>query len=296
MAPFDSTPRYRHIEKKPIEITKGVNKLPLMSEKPATVRIKELLEEHFQRPFPMNMLAMSPALFDTSRPNIHDNKTEFVRERDTVKQIVDHLQGVIDLLVKSKEDRTTEHDDMTDRIREAIDKAAKEFSPTNTNISARDLVLKNATETGFYYTSVLIVFHMQWAYRERLTELNEQEVEFWTINNRPPNYYARTIALRFAKFYAREIGIKPTFGMSRDGPVPSTDYGRLLERIFFILEIDGDYKRAGQWAVDQITDEDLNPPGPGLFGGLFGFDADKSPTDTTRDPKDAIVEALNKGR
>ena len=281
---------------KSYEITKGWCIRPLMNEKSAAERIIDLLEEHFQRKLFVNTLATNPSLFDLSRPNIHDNKTDFLRERDTVAQVIKHLDGVTELLLRSEEGRSPEHDQMMERLRAAVETNIDRLSNREFNLSASGLAIQNVLETGFFYNSIIIVIQMQKAYIQRLSELKEQELEFWSVNNRPPNYYARAIALRFAKFYAREAGHKPTFGTSRDGPHPSTDYGRLLEEIFAILKIDGDYKRAGQWAVAQVTDDDMTLPMTGLLGMLGGLGNAHPDSNDGNDANSALVEALTKGR
>ena len=261
-----------------------------MIEKSADIKIRELLEEHFQKRFPDNMLARPPALFDTSRPNIHDSKSEFLREQNTVKQVIEHLSGLIALLAVSADSTAHEEAQMTDRLREAIDANVTQVSFEKFNKSASGLAIKNVIDTGFYFNSLVTIFHMRDAYRQRLVDLKEQKKEFWSVSNRPPNYYARAIALRFAKFYVWVTGRKPTFGTSRDGPHPSTDYGRLLEKIFKILKIDGDYKRAGRWATSQITDDEVNPPTLGLLKFKY------PPPWEADDPAEALLKALAKSQ
>jgi hypothetical protein len=82
----------------------------------------------------------------------------------------------------------------------------------------------------------------------------------------------RAIALRLARLYAREKGERPTFGTARDGGHPSTNYGRALERIFEPLGIKDGVRRPAEWALAQLTDDDLRPVSTiALLGGVFAL-------------------------
>lgn len=105
------------------------------------------------------------------------------------------------------------------------------------------------------------------------------------MTNRSPNYYARTIALRLARLYAKEMGHRPTLGISREGNFPSTDFGRALEEVFTILNITASFRNAARWAIEQLTDEDMRPQRNAL-AGLFDF----------RDPSQgrSVLDVLSK--
>ena len=91
-------------------------------------------------------------------------------------------------------------------------------------------------------------------------DLKDHKEKFWKFKHRAPDYYARTIALRLAKLFAREVGQRPTFGTAAEGDYPSTAYGRALEEVFEILEIKQKVRTHAKWAIQQITEEDMNPP------------------------------------
>jgi len=230
---------------------------------------------------------------DVSRPNIHDNKKEFLREKNAVASIVDHLSGILDEALSAKDD--TEHHEMRDRLRAAIDDGATRSMRSRPIETASDLALLNIGQAGFFYSSLFVIIEMKSVYRERLTELNDQEKQFWTTPNRPPNHYARTIALRLARLYAREKGQQPTFGIARDGGHPSTDFGRALEEIYLVLGIKARVRNAAQWAIKQLTDEDLNPSQNGLLGEFLGRDQSKY-VKSTENALGAIAKALEKGK
>jgi hypothetical protein len=75
--------------------------------------------------------------------------------------------------------------------------------------------------------------------------------------------------LRFAKHFAKLRKQKPTFGTSSDGDHPSTDYGRALEEVFEILGIESNVRRAAEWAISQLVDDDWRPPPQNYLAGYF---------------------------
>ena len=204
-------------------------------------------------------------------PTFHESKAEFVRERDAVQKIIDSCSATIDSLFGAEYRDDLVQKAMIGRLQVAIDGHAKQKIAPKFPETADDLVRKNLIETGFFFNSVLMIFDMKSCYEQRLKELKDQEERYWNVSHRPPNYYARTIALRFARHYARLKCFKPTFGTSRDGGHPSTDFGRALEKVFEILEIKASVRNAATWAIDQLTEEDWSPPKNALAGGLFGL-------------------------
>ena len=226
--------------------------------------------------------------FDISKPNFHDNKSDFLHEKETIQKIVDHLVQVIELSLDLPEETKFEKRQLSARLEKMIDASAIELAPTLKISMASDLARKNVMETRCFVAFVRIaVFHVG-TYRRRLEELEYQEQQYWDVRGRPPNYYARTISLRFARFFARKTGKMPTFGTSSEGSHPSTEYGRILEEIFRILGIEGGIRGPAKWAISQITDDDLKPTteppevirGGGLSqyltGGLRSFVTEES--------------------
>ncbi len=241
-------------------------------------------------------LAPTGPRLDLSRPNFHDSKRDFLREKTTVEQAIMHGEGFLNLFVGQEYKGDSEHADMRNRITTAVNQFAKGNARRKHLKSADDLVLKNILETGFFYNSLFVMFEILSVYRQRLAELNDQEKQFWNVTNRPPNYYARTIALRFARMYAREKRERPTFGISSQGNHPSTDFGRALEKIFQLVEVKASVRNAGVWAINQLTDDDLKPPQRGLMGGLFGLDHKaSSATQPTENALLKLQRSLEKG-
>lgn len=199
------------------------------------------------------------APFDISRPNMHDTKREFLLEKEAVAAIAMHLEGIIDQIFVAEELESPEHKAMVDRLTSAIEFGAQQRNSRRAIAHAADLALSNIHTTGFYFGSMRIIIDMKYVYEQRLRELRDQEKQFWNVTNRPPNYYARTIALRLARLYAREKGQRPTFGVSREGNFPSTDFGRALEEVYTVLDISASFRNAARWAIEQLTDEDMRP-------------------------------------
>ena len=263
-----------------------------MSEKSLEDQIDEVLDELIG---PGNALSGTGILgsflprLDVSRPNIHDSKKEFLKEKNTVEAVVNSLEITFKQLLGEKDDAA--HSDMVFRLRAVVDAGGMKRLRGKSTESGSELALKNILETGFYYNFLFVVLEGLSVYKERLKELKEQEVEFWTVSNRPPNYYARTIAVRLARLYAKAKRQKPTFGISREGNYPSTEFGRSLEQIFLILGIKASVKNAAVWAIDQLTEDDWSPGYNALaMGSLLGA-PNPNPSRTTRN---ALLEALEK--
>mgnify|MGYP003677386466 CR=1 FL=1 len=223
-------------------------------------RVRKVLEEQLGWSPETAWHGQAPHFFSLEKTNIHENKASFLYERDLVTAVVNHLDSAISLLVSNDESNSVEQDATRDRLEHAIDAVAIQRIGKEPPKSVAEMVLQNVLQSGFYLTSMRILLETFIAYQERATELAKQEVQYWNLSHRPPNYYARTIALRLAQFYARTKGRAPTFGTSSDGPHPSTEYGRALEKIFEILEIKVKLANPAKWAVSQITDDDIVPP------------------------------------
>jgi hypothetical protein len=229
------------------------------------------IAKRFGVPEPMTLLGRSLPPFDIKRPNLHESKTEFLAELKAVKAAREHAIGLARLLSAPYRENAEEQD-VAVPLCDAIDESARRAARSLELRHATDLVLKNAAETNLSFNASMVLLSVLNGLNERYERLKEQEPEFWKQNGRPPNHYARTIALRFAKLVARHTGQKPTVGVSRDGNHPSTEFGRAIEEIFSILEIDAAFRRHAEWAVDQLTDEDMKaPPANALMGGLFGL-------------------------
>ena len=234
--------------------------------------------------------------FDISKLNIHDSKKEFTRELRSVERVLKHAKGIIGQFSNPKANGGDDQKEMVTRLSTSVSGHASAERRKTQIKSTSDLILSNLANDGFFYNSLFVVFDMIHAYDKRLLELKEQEAEFWSVSHRPPNYYARTIALRFAKHFARHKLTKPTFGTAREGNHPSTEFGRGLEAVFSILEIKADVKKAAEWAIAQLTDADVNPPKNMLMGGLFNALSLNQKSKPSVDVKNTIAEMLSKGR
>ncbi|UPH70160.1 hypothetical protein LGT41_0010080 [Abyssibius alkaniclasticus] len=231
-----------------------------MTEDSKEDQVRRILEEQLgwqpKRAWPGD----KPHFFSLDKANIHDNKSEFIAERDTVKLVSDSLHTLLTRLVSNKPGQPPEQAEMFERLSQVINITAASRIQSEPPYTAIDLALRNVMQTDFFNSTIYVAFEMYQAYSKRYIELMEQETQFWKVSNRPPNYYARTIALRFARFYARTQRRLPTYGTSSDGPYPSTEYGRILEQIYEVLGIDANIRHAAKWAISQLTDEDVNPP------------------------------------
>lgn len=206
--------------------------------------------------------------FDVSRPNLHETKKEFLEEMNTVAAALDHLQSALSLLSPLSEQLDPPRDAMIQRIHQAIDQSVRQHLRKRKvkGGSAQDVTIQNFRDTGFIDNALSVLPDLILALKSRLVELGDQEKHFWNAPNRAPNHYARSIALRFARFYAAQTGKRPTFGTSSQGGHPSTVFGRSLEEVFEILGIEANVKGAAVWALAQLVDEDLLPRRFPTFG------------------------------
>lgn len=237
----------------------------------------------------MNALAALMPPFDVDQPNEHNSKREFLLELDAVEKAIKHASALLDVFIEQSDNADVE--EMQNRLRNNIDQRARKAIKAATSVNVADLVRKNIVEAGLGLMSLLTILDLQSSLIERRKELKDQQLEFWSVSHRPPNYYARTIALRVARLYASKTGEQPTFGTSRDGGHPSTKFGKAVESIFQILGIEADIRGPVEWAISQLTDEDLEPPQAGRAGGLLNPKL-REYTENIN----AIVESLEKGQ
>lgn len=210
---------------------------------------------------PIGLLGHLGPPFDTTKPNQHDNKADFLAEKSAVDEAIAQSTGILDFL-SAGFDKDAENHLMAKTLGEYVIKFARDKNRNTPVDSTLALTQKNAADVGLAYVLFFLVSDYHAAMTARKKELSDQEVEFWSGNSRPPNHYARTIALRFARWIASNTGKRPTFGTSRDGGHPSTDYGRALEEVFELLGIKANFRRAAEWAIGQLTDDDLRPSPP----------------------------------
>lgn len=225
----------------------------------ALERLKGIVDRFGGAPAGTTILTSPYSGLDTSKPNLHDSKAEFLDEKNKVETALAQTEGLLDFLVSAYLDGE-KFDNVASRICRVIDAGAKQESRKREIESIADLISRNAVEHSLSYSLVFLLLDMRAELTARKKELEAQEAAFWRLKSRAPDYYARTIALRFAQLVARNTGKKPTLGTSRDGSHPSTDFGRALEEIFGILGIGTGFRHPAKWAIGQLKDEDLNPP------------------------------------
>lgn len=211
---------------------------------------------------------------DISKPNIHDNKPDFVRERDAVVVMDDHVEALLNFITAGVFADDESSDEMNRRVTLEIDHWVKQNSRSEEPKWIATLIAKNASENGLSVCLSFILARYQGGLRRRQMELADQEREFWSGASRPPNHYARTIGLRLARLYAQEKGEFPTVGVSGDGGHPSTVFTRALQEVFELLEITSNVRNAASWAVAQLSKRDVGQPVNAL-SGLMGYMAEQ---------------------
>lgn len=204
---------------------------------------------------------------DITKPNIHESKAEFIAEKEAVDTAIGHADKIHRLFYLKIDNEASESERaMGGRLVSYIDDRTKRRAKDSVFKTPADLIEKNASELSTCLMTLILLRNVERELIERKVELADQERDFWSGSSRPPNHYARTIALRLARVVANETGEFPTLGVSREGSHPSTEYGRALEEIFELLEIKANFRRAGKWAIEQLTENDLHKPVAALGG------------------------------
>jgi len=202
--------------------------------------------------------------FDISREAMHDTKAAFLIEKEAVERALVHAEGLFEVLklgIRSDDQASLEVASMLEKLDRGADANLKPQRPNSTI----DLVAQSAGSVGFSLCLARMVIEAIHQLKQQEILLKRQEKEFWNVSGRPPNHHARNIALRFARHVARATGRRPTVGKSSEGNFPSTEYSRALEQIFMVLEIEADFRRAGNWAVKQLKPEDYRTEPRGLL-------------------------------
>ena len=201
---------------------------------------------------------------DTTRPNLHENKHDFQEEFDFVLKSSDDLFSLYHGLISYDEvEKFSPYGISFNFFSQALDRRKSERHPK----TALDLILDNIRNVDYLAAMKRVIFDLYLSFSNRKSELEEQQKLFWSTQGRPPDHYARAIALRLAKLYGRQKYTKPTIGTSSDGDHPSTEFGRFLQELFEILEIETGFRLPAEWAIDQLTDEDV-----GMQNSLGLFD------------------------
>lgn len=225
--------------------------------------------ERFYTPMPVGLLGSIGPPFDVSKPNFHDNKQDFSAEMSAVVAGLKNVDGLLELLAAGFRDGPVDAE-VSDRLREYLDANARKESRNQKMETGYEIVRRNSSEIGLTLCMAVQLIDLRRGLRTRKVELMDQEKEFWSGKSRPPNHFARTIALRFARCIASNTQQKPTFGTSRDGGHPSTDFGRALEEIFSLLKIKANVKNAATWAINQLTEADVQPPQANALNMMYG--------------------------
>ena len=251
--------------------------------------LKEIVGRFCEPPPSFGLMAQHTSGLDTSKPNLHDNKAEFLEGMGAVETALQNTEGLLDfLMARYKKDRP-EHETAM-RVSEFIDEKARAEVRQKPAETPADVVASGAVDVGLTLSTLYLLIDLAFQLRDRKQKLKDQEAVYWSSKSRPPNHYARTIALRFAKLIARGTGQKPTYGTSRDGGHPSTEFGRALEEIFSLLGISANVAHPARWAIKQLTEDDMEPAPQNalMMGGLLGYSA----------PRNALMdyaETLSKG-
>ena len=260
-----------------------------MDEQERDDRLREIASRFGWFPPPALLTAGRPP-FDITKPNLHDTKAEFLEETRAVDDALEHASALIQFIMTKYSDDDPGYD-VAQRVCKFVDDEARRGLNRKPSETIIDMILRNAVDHGLTLVTIFLLLDVKRQLKKRKQELADQKAVYWSSAHRAPNHYARTIALRFAKLVASSSGKCPTFGTSRDGGHPSTEFGRALEEIFELLGIEANVRHPARWAIGQLTDADLMPvPPPGLFGLGTGLGSTTAPP---KNPLSVIAEFLS---
>lgn len=142
-----------------------------------TYIINQMLEP-FGRSIPAPTFGLfgTPGPFDLSKPNEHNNKAEFIREKETVEASLEGLEVVIGSLIGAKED--PHRDEIAARLKSVLNAKFRSGAPMTDLRDSYRLIKKNVADVGGYAASIFIMLDLQSALRLRLDELRDQEKKF----------------------------------------------------------------------------------------------------------------------
>jgi len=209
------------------------------------------------------------APFDVSKPNFHNSKPEFLAERAATEAAFEQANSLLGLIVAGHTGNGHPDPMACASICGFVDynRQLQQQSKRPTQIS--EFILKGLVDDGLTRNLAFALNAFSLAISDRLQNLADQERDFWSSGSRPPNHYARAISLRLARHYCKEIREFPTSGISGEGGHPSTDFTRCLEEVFEVLEIRANVRNMADWAISQLSEDDIKPTPLGL--GLLGF-------------------------
>jgi hypothetical protein len=218
-------------------------------------RICDVLDEEFGGKITGGLIGrFSP--FDLGRLNDHDTKSKFNEELKLVKGAISDLNNVRSRFIDRGD--KIEQDQLID-ISSRLDDNARRRDGSKSPVNSQELIWSAIVKTSVL---PMMLFQIDFFIKElgvRLGHLETQEEAFWNLKNRAPDYYPRTIALRFAEYYVQRTQEKPTFGTASAGGHPSTNFGRALEKIFEVLDIKTRVKGPATYAIAELPEEDLKP-------------------------------------
>lgn len=232
------------------------------------------IARRFGVPEPTGIFGTSSPPFDISQPNFHLSKAEFSAELQAVEKALEDAESLVSFLAapyREEDELKAVATPVCNAINDHAWKAARAVRPK----SPGELIQKNAREMDLSLSTAVLLIDVHNGLISRLEQLRDQERTYWDVKGRAPNHYARAIALRFARLVAKHTGKRPTVGVSRDGNFPSTDFGRALEEIFELLNINAVFRRHAQWAVAELTDDDCRVEHANALRGLMNFNIDQ---------------------
>ncbi len=171
---------------------------------------------------------------------LHESKAHFKRDKNSIDQIFENcLSLYLNLRGMSapQKKRLTSH--------------SQKMALQSEELS----VEKIAGVEGICDSLIGLLNFFSTAFIEERNRLEDQKARYWSRQGRSPNWRARLLAKWVAGVYVQYLKKKPTYGTDRN--YPSTPYARALQEIFEIYQIDMDIRKPAEWAISQITEEDV---------------------------------------
>lgn len=195
--------------------------------------------------------------FDIEPENFHRSKRDYLEELDFVRTWL----GQLDKFEKFLSRDTTPAlagDELQDLV-EYLNGWARSYSKYDNPGTGQELAVSSVMRVGLVPCFLLLNQRIREILESRLELLERQGKDYWSVDHRPPNYHARTIALRLARLFSREMQSFPTMGTSGETGAPSTKYARALKEVFRVLSVGADFRSPGEWAISQLSEGDFKP-------------------------------------
>tara|TARA_R100000988_G_C3965128_1_gene148388 strand:- start:104 stop:898 length:795 start_codon:yes stop_codon:yes gene_type:complete len=193
-----------------------------------------------------------PFLLD--RPTMHASRSDFEAELAVASEL---SKGINSILKLYEDDARL---DALGSLRELLDEAARQDYGPTPHSSPNEIVEIVMRHAGVMSTTLIGLTITALELRKRLGALEEEKRVLRGGAHKPSDLHARALALRLAKFYASQTGLRPTSRTTDRSRGATTSFALALDELFDLVDIDTGTRSPMGWAIRNIEDDDLLPP------------------------------------